>query len=147
MYSDLWMTDHGFIKRPTTHSLLDLIPRPFFKKETITASPEESIRKSYERMKLHSVSQLPVMDQNQLLGVIDEEDIMGSLYEDPAHFSKAVHTIMTKEIETIDALEPIENLMGIFRKGMVALVTKDEEFQGMITKVDLINHFLRKESI
>jgi len=39
---------------------------------------------------------------------------------------------------------PMSQLMEIFKRGMVAIVMHDNEFQGLITRIDLLNWLRRR---
>jgi cystathionine beta-synthase len=39
---------------------------------------------------------------------------------------------------------PVAQLMEIFKHGMVAIVVKDNEFLGLITRIDLLNWLRRR---
>jgi hypothetical protein len=46
---------------------------------------------------------------------------------------------------TIAADAPITQLMDIFKRGMVAIVMHGDEFQGLITRIDLLNWLRRRQ--
>lgn len=52
---------------------------------------------------------------------------------------------MTREINTLQAHQGVEVLPDVFDRDEVALVVDGDEFVGVITRVDLINH-LRLEA-
>ncbi|MDX1556187.1 MAG: pyridoxal-phosphate dependent enzyme, partial [Xanthomonadales bacterium] len=76
MYNDFWMRDQGFIEFEEFGDLRDLIARPFESHDTITTGPDEPLGNAYTRMKLYDVSQLPVIEDERLVGIIDESDIL-----------------------------------------------------------------------
>jgi hypothetical protein len=39
---------------------------------------------------------------------------------------------------------PVTQLMAIFNRGMVAIVMKGNEFQGLVTRIDLLNWLRRR---
>ena len=45
-------------------------------------------------MKLYDMSQLPVMHEGQIVGIIDEEDILLKVFDHPEGFSRPVTDIM-----------------------------------------------------
>ena len=45
---------------------------------------------AYRRMKLYDVSQIPVMQDGRIVGIVDEEDILLEVFANPAHFSEPV---------------------------------------------------------
>lgn len=144
MYNDYWMTDQGFIQRPRHGDLRDLISHPFDDRAVVAASPEDTLLGAYGRMRMADVSQLPVLDDDRILGIIDESDLLLSLYQNPEHFDAPVAGFMTDRLEMLAPSEPMEKLLPILRADRVAIVVDNGHFLGLITKVDLLNHLRRK---
>ena len=53
----------------------------------ITVAPGDSILVAYNRMRASDISQLPVIQDGELLGIIDEEDILLSVSNKADTFS------------------------------------------------------------
>jgi cystathionine beta-synthase len=144
MYNDFWMRDQGFLECDQHGDLRDLIARPFESNDTITVGPDEPLANAYSRMKLYDVSQLPVIDERDIVGFIDESDILLAVAQSSDHFKKPVSSAMVTELAVIDVNEPVSALMPIFSKDFVAIVKEGERFLGLITRVDLLNYLRRK---
>jgi cystathionine beta-synthase len=97
-------------------------------------------------MKLYDVSQLPVMEEGRIVGIVDEEDILLEVFSNPQHFSEPVSEAMESHLVTVSADAPMSQLMDIFRRGMVAIVVDGEEFLGLVTRIDLLN-WLRRRTV
>ena len=144
MYNDYWMRDQGFIQSSQHGDLRDLIARPFESNDTITVGPEEPLANAYSRMKLYDVSQLPVIENRNIVGFIDESDILLAVGQSSASFNKPVKTAMVTELALVNVTDPIDKLMPIFNNDYVAIVKDGERFLGLITRVDLLNYLRRK---
>jgi cystathionine beta-synthase len=144
MYNDYWMLDNGFLERPVHNDLRDLINRPFSQRDTVVIGPNDALTVAYQRMKLYDVSQLPVMDQDALVGMVDESDVLMHVYGDEARFRDPVSTAMVSKLEKLDVKSPIEALLPVFDKGHVAIVTDADRFLGLITRIDLLNYLRRR---
>ncbi|MDP6829959.1 MAG: cystathionine beta-synthase [Alphaproteobacteria bacterium] len=147
MYNDYWMTDQGFIQRPQHGDLRDLISHPFDDRAVVSASPSDTLLSAYGRMRMADVSQLPVLDGDQILGIIDESDLLLSLYHNAERFDAPVSDFMADRLEMLSPEAPLEDLLPILRADRVAIVVKDGHFLGLITKVDLLNHLRRKAAV
>lgn len=143
MYNDYWMLDNGFLERPQYGDLRDLILRPYSQRDTVVVGPNDLLTTAYQRMKLYDVSQLPVMDGDQLVGIVDESDVLLHVYGDEARFRDPVSTAMVSKLDRLDVKSPIEALLPVFDRGQVAIVMNDGAFLGLITRIDLLN-FLRR---
>ncbi|WP_431635800.1 pyridoxal-phosphate dependent enzyme [Dyella sp. KULCS107] len=144
MYNDYWMLDNGFLEREQHGDLRDLLLRPFAQRDTIVVGPNELLMTAYTRMKLYDVSQLPVMDGQQLVGILDESDVLMQVHADQSRFREAVSTAMITTLQKIDVHSPIEALLPVFDRGLVAIVMDGERFMGLITRIDLLNYLRRR---
>jgi len=144
MYNDYWMLDNGFIARESTGDLRDLILRPFSQRDTVVVGPNDLLVTAYQRMKLYDVSQLPVMDGDNIVGIVDESDVLLHVYGDENRFRDPVSTAMVSKLDKVDVCSPIEALLPVFDRGHVAIVVEDEKFLGLITRIDLLNYLRRR---
>jgi cystathionine beta-synthase len=145
VYNDFWMLDQGFIERERVGDLRDLISRRHHDRAVATVNADEKVLAAYQRMKLYDVSQLPVLKGGRIVGIVDEEDILAEVYDNPEHFNEPVTEAMESHIVTVRPSASLEELMGIFKRGMVAIVVDGDEFLGLITRIDLLN-WLRRRS-
>ncbi|WP_394539983.1 pyridoxal-phosphate dependent enzyme [Lysobacter enzymogenes] len=143
MYNDYWMLDNGFIQRDQHGDLRDLILRPYSQRDTVVVGPNDLLVTAYQRMKLYDVSQLPVMDGEQIVGIVDESDVLLHVYGDESRFRDPVSTAMVSKLDKIQVGAPIESLLPVFDRGHVAIVADGDRFLGLITRIDLLN-FLRR---
>jgi cystathionine beta-synthase len=90
------------------------------------------------------VSQVPAVDQGRCVGVLDESDLLVAVHKDPQRFFSPVRSAMTSKLETIAAEAPVGSVYGILDRGLVALVTDNDAFVGLITRSDLLSHLRRK---
>ena len=117
----------------------------------VAVAPDDTLDTAYKRMRTADVSQLPVMDDGRLIGLIDESDLLDAVDEgrtlSPAdrdrRFRRPVSAAMTAKLSTLQAREPLEHLIPIFERDQVAIVMDGRDFLGLITRVDLLNHLRR----
>ncbi len=144
VYNDYWMLDQGFLQRERFGDLRDLIARRHWEKAAVTVNASETAIAAHGRMKLYDMSQLPVMHEGRIVGIIDEEDILLKVYGHPEGFSRPVAEIMASSLVTVAPDAPLPQLIEIFKRGMVAIVVDKGEFLGLITRIDLVNWLRRR---
>ncbi|MBA3253817.1 MAG: pyridoxal-phosphate dependent enzyme [Burkholderiaceae bacterium] len=144
VYNDQWMIDQGLLKRPRLGDLRDLIARRFDEGAVVAVGPDDTLMTAFQRMRLAEVSQLPVLDKKKLLGVIDESDLLLTVHNDAARFHSPVREAMTKKLDTVRPDASIETLREILDRGLVAIIADDNQFYGLVTRVDLLNHLRKK---
>jgi cystathionine beta-synthase len=144
MFNDFWMLDMGFTKRQAYGDLRDVIGRKHADKAVITVAPTDTLLVTYGRMKLNDVSQLPVLDQGKIVGLIDESDILLAVMQDEAKFKQPVSSVMSTQLTTIPLQTQISDLLPIYSRGFVPIVVENGEFVGLVTKIDLLNYLRRR---
>jgi cystathionine beta-synthase len=144
IYNEYWLDDHGLVIKEQTHDLRDLITRPHTAKSAITVLPSDSLQAAYRKMKMYDVSQLPVMGNQKLLGIISELDILLAVTGNPEGFHIPVSHAMAKNLVTLQVDAPLIDLLPVFEHGMVAIIMQGDEFLGLITAIDLLQHLRKK---
>ncbi|MCE3004498.1 MAG: pyridoxal-phosphate dependent enzyme [Xanthomonadaceae bacterium] len=144
MYNDYWMLDQGHLEREQHGDLRDLILRPYSARDTVVVKPDDLLLVAYQRMKLYDVSQLPVMDGDRIVGILDESDVLMHVFGDEARFRDPVSTAMVAKLDLVDVKRPLAELIPIFDRGHVAIVMDGERFLGLITRIDLLNYLRRR---
>jgi cystathionine beta-synthase len=86
MYNDYWLVDQGFIERAHHGDLRDYIGRPVEERATVSVGPDDTLLVAYGRFKLNDVSQLPVLEGERIVGIIDEYDVLGAVTRGESHF-------------------------------------------------------------
>ncbi|RAK61454.1 cystathionine beta-synthase [Phenylobacterium hankyongense] len=143
VYNDSWVAEQGLVDRPLHGDLRDLIARS--QGEAVTVGPQDTLLTAYNRMRQADVSQLPVLDDGRLIGLIDESDLLEAVEDrrTEGRFTQAVSAAMTARLHTLQAHEPLDALLPIFERDEVAIVLDGREFLGLITRIDLINYLRR----
>ena len=65
--------------------------------DIIVMRPNETLSTVYQRMKLYDVSQLPIMDGDEIVGIIDESDVMMYVYDNNKKFEDPVKSALLKK--------------------------------------------------
>jgi cystathionine beta-synthase len=73
-------------------------------------------------MKEHGVSQLPVLDEGRLVGIVTESDLLAKLVEGRASLSSTVAEVMFRNVKTVHESEDAGVLTRMFAEGLVGLV-------------------------
>ncbi|HEY0600289.1 cystathionine beta-synthase [Brevundimonas sp.] len=144
VYNDAWLADQGLGDRPMHGDLSDLITRKYENGDVVVIGPDDTLDTAFKRMKGADVSQLPVIKDGQLVGIVDESDIVHVMNTDEItrqeRFGKPVGSVMTRDLDTVQVGEPLDALIPLFDRDRVAIVLDGEKFVGLITRSDLINH-------
>jgi cystathionine beta-synthase len=146
VYNDYWLMEQGLLDRKETGDLRDLITRTYSSHSVITVGPHDAIAAAYSKMKLYDISQIPVIENGKVKGIIDESDILLALEDlDANKFDDKVSQHMTAGLEVLHPQDNLSALVAVLKKGYTAIIMDEENFYGIITKIDLLNYLKRKK--
>ena len=140
------MREQGFLRGVPKGDLRDVIARSSEQHSVVGVAPDDRLLVAYSRMKLYDISQLPVLDREQIVGILDESDLLLALHADQSAFQRPVRSIMSQKLTTVPVNASVESLLPIFERGMVAIVCDGPRFLGLITRIDVLNYLRRKLS-
>jgi len=143
VYNDSWMIDQGLLARHQFGDLRDLVARRPEEGSVVSVSPDDTLLTAFQRMRLAEVSQLPVLSDGQLVGLVDESDLLLSVHQDAERFRSPVRSAMTDAPSTIAPTASLAELEAVLDRGLVAIVADAQGFHGLITRFDLLNHLRR----
>lgn len=139
MFDDTWMRDQGLLTGEHYGDLRDYITN----KVPITVEPTDTLHIAYTRMRAHGVSQLPVLDGERIVGLIDEWDLLQAVTPDRELFGRNVQDFMTTNLETLPPSAHPSELLSLFERERVPIIVDNGRFVGLITKIDYLNYLRR----
>ena len=145
-FNKSWLLDNQLIDTTSAGDLTDLVNCRADNGDMISVTRTDTLMTAYKRMRSSDISQIPVIDDGELVGVLDEEDLLFNVSKSKEAFHRMVEEFMVTDMDILPADASEESLMEILTQGKVAIIYKDNRFIGFVTKVDLINHYRTKIS-
>jgi len=123
----------------------------------VTIAKNASIFEAQEKMALHHIRHLPVVeDDNRLIGIVSDRDIRGALPYGPlAYFDfrkekerlsdLKIEAIMIRDLHTISPLDTIEDALLLIQNkkvGALPVVEENNRLVGIISVRDLLRAFI-----
>lgn len=105
-------------------------------KGVLFARPNDSIMKISDVMIHNAISQIPIIDRNEVLGTITEETIIRNLRSNLAE--EEAKKVMDKPLPTVYEETSIDAIRPILEERQGVLVTRGKEVVGIITRSDLL---------
>lgn len=124
--------------------LRDLIGRPHGEHATVTVGPDDTVATAHNRLRNAGFSQLPVMQGEQLIGIVSEDDIMRFAFGHPERFATSVRQAMHATFLRVDKSQSINNVVAMLEVRSSAAVMDGETFLGLITRADVLNYLRRQ---
>ncbi|OAQ20434.1 CBS domain protein [Thermosulfurimonas dismutans] len=111
-------------------------------KKVVTVSPEDSLEKAVQLMKLHSIRHLPVVEDGRLVGLVTESTIRQ--YARPEELGKPLREIMILNPITVSPDTTIDAAARIIYRHKIGglPVVEGDRLVGIITITDILEAFI-----
>lgn len=139
VYNDNWMQENGFLHKPTAMGTLADLRKGRKSRALVTVSASAKVPEVIGLLKLHGVSQLPVVDGNRLVGMISEKQLLERALQGERS-NVDVGSLAQSDYCTITDDTDIAVLTDLFRRSKVAIVLENGKPADIITRIDLIDH-------
>ncbi len=150
VFNDDWMREnHGFLdEAPGIGTVRDLIAGKDGKERRtlVTASPTSKVREVIDTLKTLGISQLPVVENGKLRGIVGEVDLLRHLVTGMRTLDSTIGELVEGDYTTVTPNTKLELLQGVLADAKVAIVEDGDAVVGIVTKIDLID-FLAKHSV
>ena len=137
-FDDAWLSNNGLSVRNLRNDLSDIVVMRSDKQQIVSVKENDTVLIAYNRMRNSDFSQLPVLDNDKLIGTINENDILNYCGENKDGFSHSINRAMSDNLHKIDCKSSIDDLSSLLNKDSFAMIMEGETFIGIVTKVDLL---------
>lgn len=138
-FNDDWMKDNNFLPSPmrtnTVRKLLQAMNQP----ELIFAKVGQTVMDVVKLLKQHNISQVPVYSEGEIVGILDESDLIFPLATGKLKPAEPIIHLIKGNIIWVDEEDNLESLSDHFQKGFIALVRDASGTVRLITKIDLLD--------
>ncbi|HEY0995512.1 MAG TPA: pyridoxal-phosphate dependent enzyme [Gemmatimonadaceae bacterium] len=145
LYNDEWMRENQLLE-PDRATLGELLAhKDSGPGELVTATPGQLVRQAIGLMRLHDVSQLPVMDGAQCVGSVTEQHLVARGLESTKFLDATVGEVMDAPLPEVSASEPVDQVSRTLSKANPAvLVRHDGRFAGIVTRSDMLAYLMAR---
>lgn len=105
-------------------------------KKIVSLVPNDSIKDSVSKMKKYGISQMPVIDHDNVLGLVSESTLLDALMNNK---DKNVSDIMEETPPIVSKTTSIKVVSNLLRHYPTVLVSENGKLIGLITKADLLS--------
>ncbi len=138
---DAWMRQHGYQQVDWELGTIAEMVRAMPRCELVTVQMTDEVGDVVELFRKHGFSQLPVLDEGQLAGILTEADVLHAMVSGRVHKNSKAAEIMERKVSTVALNAHSSELPRIFDRGEVAIVMSDGgKVERIITKLDLIDY-------
>jgi len=112
----------------------------FCSKEVVKLKPSNSLHDAIKKMRSMSISQIPIFDGKELVGVVTEDGIVKHLSDSDETTWKKIklQEVMESIPPIVDVNTPVNTLVPLIRFSKCILVSKNSKIVGIITASDTL---------
>jgi len=138
---DTWMRQHGYQQVDWELGTIAEMIRAMPPCELITVKMTDEVGSVVDLFRKHGFSQIPVLDDGQLAGILTEADVLHAMVSGRVRKDSKAAEIMERKVSTVAMNADSSELPRIFDRGEVAIVIGDNgKVERIITKLDLIDY-------
>lgn len=137
IFNDEWMRQRGFLEDELR--VRDVVARKS-DKNFFSVQKSESVRSAFNMMKENDISQMPVMDNGDVVGAVTESAVLSYLLENPMqNTEKRIEEVMLAPFPTVEEDLLVTQLSRYITKETPAVITKDRAgTTHILTQYDII---------
>lgn len=147
IFNDEWMREHGYLADPWCEATAKDVLAAKTQQKLIALEPGARLADVIALMKEHGISQAPVIENGDLLGMVREVDLLNHMLMAAHNHSpeESIDSMISTDITIVAADEPLEGLMNLFSSGVeVVFVTPtgggEGPVAGILTKIDVLDY-------
>lgn len=142
IFDDKWMRENGYLDSEWGEMTLREVLQAKESNEMIFAGADEEIRKVIEKMKVHDISQIPVIDQkDKVVGIVQEVDLLKHLLasQNGSSQDEFVSAVMQAAPPSLPSSTSMADAIQDIVKHNVVVVTEGSKIAGVLTKIDALD--------
>ena len=142
IFDDNWMKENGYMEPDLgSDKVEDLIGR---RTPVHAVEIGASVGDVVGLMREHGISQVPVLSNGRVVGMIGEGDLLGALTEGPGAMELPVSDRMNPDFSIVEPGNSTGVLGQLLLQNKVVIVEDAGKVVGIITKIDYIEYVARK---
>ncbi len=145
IYNDAWMEENGYLTPQPNFGTVRDVMKGLDAREPVTVDASASTTEAIGLMRLHGISQLPVLQNGKVLGVLHEKRLLEeALKAGPGRVTHAGE-FADNNYCVVDLATDVTVVTEMLRKTKIALVMDegDDKLVGVLSRIDLIDHVAR----
>jgi cystathionine beta-synthase len=138
IFNDDWMRENGFLEEPWAKATVTDLLAAKKQREVIAVDAQDRLPDVIKRMQEYDISQMPVLDDGKLVGMVTESSLLNRMMR--GEHSDSIESIIDRHVTTIGGEAYLQDVMSMFGASAAIVVTDHDRVAGIITKIDLIDY-------
>ncbi|GAB1430378.1 cystathionine beta-synthase [Ignavibacteria bacterium] len=106
----------------------------------IAVSPECTVDDVLQRMSKYEISEIPVIDEGELLGTVRENRLMARVIADRSALSAKVSLIMDESMPQLDANDDIQSAIALLKEHPAIVILEFGRVMGVLSRHDVLGY-------
>ena len=144
VFSDEWMQENQLLEKPQA-TVEQLLQRRSASApaDLVSVAPAAAVRQALNLMSSWEVSQLPVVDDGEVVGGLVEQVLMTRALAQPSLLDRPVREVMEAPFPVVEHTFPTDRLAPMLtRDTPAALVRKDGRLIGIVSRYDVLQQLI-----
>ena len=146
VYNDEWMRENQLLE-PDRVTLGDLVQHKGdgTPAALVSAAPGQLVRQALGLMRLHDVSQLPVLDAGECVGSVTEYALTQRGLESSRFLDAVVGEVMDEPFPVVEATQHVESVQKLLSKATPAVLVRESgSISGIVTRSDMLAYLMTR---
>ncbi|MCC6475512.1 pyridoxal-phosphate dependent enzyme [bacterium] len=146
MFSDEWMRDNALLEESSHLGSVKELLHSRAPHKLIAAKRAEKVGDVILRMKENGISQMPVVENDRVLGLIHETDLLKFMLSGIGTAHSQIEPIIQSDFPFVEEEASLDTVSHIFtsQQNEAVMVLRNEIPSDIITKIDLIEFLLHR---
>jgi cystathionine beta-synthase len=148
IYNDEWMMGKGYIDSSFNVIIKDLLmDLGKASNEVISITDHATIGEAVKLMEHKNVSQLPVIADGVIKGVVSENALLKPLFNGEYHLTDSISLAYSNKYCQVDINDLLANVADSLLKKEVVLVTEKGKLVNILSNIDILNFIAKRENV
>ncbi|NUN15755.1 MAG: cystathionine beta-synthase [Myxococcales bacterium] len=145
VFDDTWMKENGYLDNDlTSDRVSDVLKEK--SKGVVTVDAGQTLREVIDLLRTHGFSQVPVVENRRVVGIVSETDILRALTRGQATLDAAVGGYVSGDYTLVESHNSTGVLTQLLAQNKVAIVADGGMPIGIVTKIDFIEYVASRVS-
>ena len=138
IYNDDWMRNHGFLEDRSFGTARDIIASRNGNYRLVVSQKSDRVKDAIHLMNQKGVSQIPVLEEGQVVGSITDSRLLSKIIENPDLKDAYVADVMESSMKFVALDSTLDVLSSMLDKEKAVLVRDDRHHIHIVTKHDIL---------
>jgi cystathionine beta-synthase len=142
IFNDAWMDSYGFLERAEDKTVGDVLHAKDAAGEMppfVVVSPGQTVREAIALLHEHSVSQLPVVEERDIVGSVGERGLLRRTFANPSTMDSVIVEVMEEPFPAVSTEDSVREAVELLAGERGAITVMDEgQPRGILTRADLL---------